>query len=284
MRNRIATPLIALASTAVLAFGGCALLKQAVQRPAVAFHNLRIKSINFQGLAADVVFGVKNPNSFGVNVNQYTYAFKIGDNTLASSTENAALQIASKGESEFTVPVTIQYADVMNIVSRLREDDRWPFTVEGTVRVGGGLLGQISVPFTYRDTIPRPIPPKVTIERIAVNTLSFTNARFRVTLGIDNAGSFAYALSALTGGIDLNGQRLMALDGVGDNLRVAPGQKQTFTVNADVSAIQLVRGLQTWLDRGTADYHLTGAAHVMNDRLGTLPLNFDQRGTVPIVR
>jgi len=268
-------------SAALILFAGCALLHRAVKRPDVTFQSIGLRDITFDGAAVDLVFAVKNPNPFGLTIQRYDYTFRVGDRPVASSGHDASLAIAARSVGQLVVPLSVRFADVMNAANALRQSDRWPFSVEGTVTVGGGPLGGVTAPFTYRDTLPRPMPPKITVESLRVQSASLTNIAIDVTLAVENPGRLAYALGTLTGALDLNGQRVISLDGLDGALALRPESTQRVTLHASVSAALLARGLQTVIDQGRAQYHLVGQASVHNDLFGELPLQLDQQGTVP---
>lgn len=283
-RTLVATILATiLAAALAVGIGGCAMLKKVVVRPNVAFDALALRSADFQRAAVDVHFNVDNPNAFTIPLKGYDYTFRIGEHTVVSGTEASAVRIPARGSERLTLPVVLDYSDVTTAVNRLTNDDVWPYTVEGTVRVDVGPLGAINVPFSHSGEVARPVPPNISIERINVRSMSFRNIDLDVVLLVENSGSLDYLVNSLNGSIALNGSRFASIDGLVDALELKQGA-QRVTVPLRVSAASMAQGLLNMLSDGEVRYELTGDATVRNSTFGDLPLNVESGGRVPLAR
>lgn len=279
VRIRGGVPVVAL-----IALAGCAAVKKAVKKPTISFSSMTLTSLTFTGASVDLSFAVDNPNIFPIPLRKYAYTVNVGDYTIFAGEQDASVEVPAQGRGRLTVPVNVRFSDVTEAVGLLRESDRWPYSVSGSLTIHAGPLVGITVPFSHRDTLPRPIPPSITVERLNVRSFGFTGIDMDVVLSVRNAGRIAYALTSLAGSIELNGQRFIAIDRLPERVQLGTDEQRTITIPVSLSASPLVQGLRSIISQGQVDYRLVGDAGLAADRFGTLPLSLDQSGTVRLFR
>ena len=276
-------PYLALVA-AVLALSGCAALKRAVKHPTIAYESMSLRAISFDGASVDLLFAISNPNVFSIPLKKYDYTFKIGDHTVVAGEQAAALTVPAQGRGQLVVPLSVRFADVMEAIRLLRDKDEWPYSVAGSVTIDAGPLAGITIPFAHRDTLPRPMPPEISVERLNIRSLSLTSIAMDITLNVRNPGKITYTLSTLTGGLELNGRRFIEIDRLQSAVRLPANDVQRLTIPVSVSASQLARGLQSIIQAGEAHYRLVGDASVSTDAFGGLPFRLDESGDVQLFR
>jgi LEA14-like dessication related protein len=245
---------------------------------------MTLTGLTFSDASVDLFFDLDNPNIFPIPLKKYEYTVKIGDHTVFRGEQGASIEVPAQGRGRLTVPVSVRFGEVTEAVRLLEDTDMWPYSVAGSVTIDVGPLAGISVPFSHRDTLPRPMPPTVTVERLNVRSFGFTSIDMDVVLSFRNTGRIAYTLTSLAGSIALNGQQFISIERLREGVRLGSNGVETITIPVRLSASQLARGLQAIISEGRADYRFTGDAGLATDRFGTLPLTFDESGNVRLFR
>lgn len=268
----------------VAVFCSCAALTKAVKRPTISYASMTLTGLTFSDASVDLFFDLDNPNIFPIPLKKCEYTVKIGDHTVFSGEQGVSIEVPAQGRGRLTVPVSVRFGEVTEAVRLLEDTDMWPYSVAGSVTIDVGPLAGISVLFSHRDTLPRPMPPTLTVERLNVRSFAFTSIDMDVVLSFRNTGRIAYTLTSLAGNIALNGQQFISIERLREGVQLGSNGVETITIPVRLSASQLARGLQAIISEGRADYRFTGDARLSTDRFGTLPLTFDESGNVRLFR
>ena len=151
---------------------GCTAVRNAVEAPSVTYRAFEIDSIAFDGVAAHILFDVRNPNSFSVPVAGYRYAIRVGTVQIAEDTSGVQFDIPGAGTTEISVPISVQFSDLIRAASELDGRETWPYSVEGELTIGSGSLMGVSVQFSHASEMQRPLAPEISIARVRARSAS----------------------------------------------------------------------------------------------------------------
>jgi LEA14-like dessication related protein len=95
----------------------------------------------------ELKFKVMNPNAFGLDLNSIKYSFNAENLSLVDGTA-AALNLSSKEQKSYSIPVTLKGRDMINMVPKLRNFSSLKYKFAGNMNLKAGAL-PLDVPFTY---------------------------------------------------------------------------------------------------------------------------------------
>jgi LEA14-like dessication related protein len=271
----------------LVALSGCTAIRGVVSEPTVRFRSLEPASITFDGVTADVHFDVANPNSFAIRIESYTYNAKIGSHMVASGVGDRAFEIAAHGTTGVAAPVAVRFAELASMADSLPDAEAWPYSVEGTLKVGAGPLSGIEVDFSHTGEIPRPLPPSISVEELSTRSLSLDGAEFDVALRVGADGVNSYTLRSFIGAIEIAGRRVLSINvpAGASPATASPGTgAQVVRLTVRVGFADLAHGLGEAAASGHFRYRLVGDATVVHERFGAMPLKLDEAGTVGLGR
>jgi len=180
--------------------------------PTVSFERMDILEIDFDGVEADFVFEVYNPNPIAVSAARFDYALSFADIELLSGEEPDGWQFAASGASELTLPTGFGFQTLFEVVDAVRGEDEIDFGLEGAFGFDTPL-GPLDLPFAEGGAFPAPRKPKISLDRLFVQDLSLRGADLQLDLTIDNDHGSKLDFLDLNwdvdlGGISIAGQRV----------------------------------------------------------------------------
>ncbi|MBL8610095.1 MAG: LEA type 2 family protein [Myxococcales bacterium] len=145
----------ALASTAV----ACALaLASGCARPdppTITPKEAKITAIDPSGIDVVLAVDAENPNRVALTARSVTASVKLdGRYALAPVTVTKPITLPAAKKTSFDVKLHVPWQDVQTLVSLGLANRAIPYTVTGTVTVGGERLN-VDVPYTINGTITR---------------------------------------------------------------------------------------------------------------------------------
>lgn len=247
------------------------------QQPTASVTQVSFADISLQAITLNVHVRVHNPNPFAVQGAGLDLHMLINDNRLLSVAQpDNRMTLPARGHTDLILPLTVEYAALYRTASGLRGKNEVPYALQGHVRIDVPVLGEISAPFQFNDTLPIPRLPNVSLDSVQLVETSFSRVRLNVTLNMNNPNRFAIALNQL--GFQLNAnQRALAQADVG-RMSLNGNQQQTVTVPISLSLAELGSALFRLLGSGQAiDFALNGQADVIPDLPGWQPerMHFD---------
>jgi len=144
-----------------------------------------ILEIDFDGVEADFVFEVYNPNPIAVSASRFDYALAFADIELLSGEEPDGWQFAASGASELSLPTGFGFQTLFEVVDAVRGQDEIDFALNGAFGFDTPL-GPLDLPFAEGGAFPAPRKPKISLERLFVEDLSIWGADLQLDLAIDN--------------------------------------------------------------------------------------------------
>lgn len=261
-----------------LFFGGCTLLKDLVnvKRPALAYSNVSIQSINFSEAVLLFDFDVNNPNNVGITADRYSYEFFVNDNSFISGDQQENIRIERESTSTLQVPVTLRFSELVNTFDSLLRNDQFAYKINTAFEFDIPGLGNQTLPINASGEFPMPKVPQIEFGGFDVKELSLSGAEMEISLNISNPNIFPVSLLDADYTLEVNGKNWLDAS-LGNELRVSPSGSQDLIIPVRLNSSQMGSVLIDMM-RGNAEfeYRLTGNANVGAEIEGT-----DFRQTIP---
>lgn len=123
------------------------------QAPQITPKDARVSAVSPAGLDIVLVVTATNPNSVTLTAQSFTGKAKVANKyDLATVTVNKPISLPPGQPTDLEVPMTLPWSNVAALVELAQAKAPVPYTVEGTVTVGGESLN-VNLPFTINGTI-----------------------------------------------------------------------------------------------------------------------------------
>lgn len=149
----------------VVLLSGCGTL---VTAPAVTVQDFNVVSMDPAGAGMELYLRVKNPNSFDVKLQGYSYDIKVMALPLVRGGAREEVNFPANEETDVRIPIQITYADLLEILKRRPDPENIPY------QLAAGLdletpMGQMTVPVKRSGTyaIPRKYRPSAIFGKLA---------------------------------------------------------------------------------------------------------------------
>lgn len=203
-------PLFVLLTLTLVTLSGCATLKQLFKRPSLSFKTARLSSASLSDATVDVVYEVRNPNSFGLSLAKVDYAFFVEGKQVVAGAPRKGLQLKPKGSSELVFPANVRFADIAPVVQTFLNKDAALFKVQGSIGIDTPL-GVLPFSLEKEGTFEIPKIPNVQFQAPRITNISFTGATVEFPLNVTNRNSFPLPVAGITGALRLAGANVGTL-------------------------------------------------------------------------
>jgi LEA14-like dessication related protein len=249
--------------------------------PTVSFQRVDVLAVDWEGVDADFVFDVENPNPVDVGMARFDYALAFEDVEWLSGDDPDGLVLTAEGASELALPVSLEYAELWGMVQAVRGQDDIDFGLDGSFGFDTPI-GPLDIPYDERGGFPAPRRPEISLKKVKLKDLSLQGASFDVKLDVDNDhGSnlffqnLDYELSLA--GVDVGG-------GFIDDWGTVEGaNQQTLSIPVEVSFAQAGTALYQVLQGEQLKVDIAGDVDV-DTPFGIVPLEFDRSKRVSLER
>ena len=138
-----------------------------VSKPDVALKNVKFVAIDSEGIGLDFYLSVRNPNSFDLRLNNYSYDVKIMSLPLARGNSRTPCNFSANSTTAMLIPVKIPYQGLMDILTRRPDLDAIPYQLRADLNIGTAL-GNMNVPVNKSGTlaIPKEYHPSNTLKKL----------------------------------------------------------------------------------------------------------------------
>jgi LEA14-like dessication related protein len=138
-----------------------------VSKPEVALKNVRIAGLDAEGVDLDFYLSVRNPNSFDLKLNNYTYDVKIMSLPLAHGNSRTPYNFCANSTTDMLIPVKIPYGGLMDILKRHPDPEAIPYQLRADLNIGAAL-GNMNVPVNKSGTlaIPKEYHPSNALKKL----------------------------------------------------------------------------------------------------------------------
>jgi LEA14-like dessication related protein len=268
---RLRLPVSAACAAALLLLtAGCAF-----KVPTARIQAVRLNRVDFQSVTTDFDVVVHNPNGVGLKLAGYDYDFRIEDQSLISGDQPEELRVKAKAESTVTVPVTIRFADIWNLVQATEGKEKVGYRFAAGLKLATPI-GKLRIPIEKEGRMPVLKPPRVTVKSVKMDRIDLSGARFTVKMKVKNDGPSKLGVDKVDWDFSVAGSDFLSggLDGGG---ALEAGEERSVTLPVEMSFADVGRSLYGVLMSGNLDYRLKGGI-AFETPLGTIRLPFDLSG------
>lgn len=263
------------AAAVALSLSGCALLQRVAgagfAEPRLTYQSWSADQLDLEGVTIALQYRLENPNDFGLDLRRLGYKLEVEGRQVAEGSLPAGLQIPARGTTALAIPVRLRWRDVPGFVEIMLTRPEVAYRISGNAGVGSAI-GTIDLPFEHQGRVAVPRPPAIGIEGVSVKDASLALLALDVKLRIENGNAFPLPVGALTYGLRVGEQDLLA-GGAHPLAAVPPRGHAVVSVPVRLSMAGAAQGI-TELLRGAA-LRLQGRAG-----FGEMQVPVDTQGTV----
>ncbi len=273
----------------VLGLAACTpMVKQAFdyQKPQVSVADQRLTGLNFESVS--IAFGLKvdNPNPIGIVLEGLDYDLKLDGRSFLMGKQDKQMQIAASGASRIELPLSMTFKEIKQGLSGLKGKDEVPYELTTGLLIKVPLLGTYRYPVVSQGVLPVPQLPVVSLQRLKVESLSFTGATLALQLLVDNPNNFSVVLNSLEYGLKINGKQWAS--GHSQTLgNIKEKQKSVISLPVNISLMDLGAGFSTLL-KGNEElnYTIVGKlnASTSNKFIGNFDMPIETSGRVKVAQ
>ena len=259
----------------------CATLQQLVVPPDVKVENMDIADFSFEDVTLDFGLLVSNPNAFGVDLNGYEYKFAIEGKEFLSADEARQIDIAAAGNSNVSIPVTINFKQIYELMKQTKDLDSLSFDLVGSLHPGG-LLSAFDIPFSKTGSLPNVRIPEIKFSGLQIKKMGFTGIDLEVGLDLVNNNIFGFDIGKLNYDIALAGSQL--IKGTTENLASVPAKGKTeIKVPVSLDLAGALGSLTSILKGNSVQATITGDTDLKTP-FGPITLPFNTTQEIPILK
>ena len=249
--------------------------------PKVSFQRVDVLAVDWDGVDADFVFDVENPNPVDVGMARFDYALAFEDVEWLAGDDPDGLLLTADGSSELALPVSLEYVQLWDMVQAVRGEDDINFGLDGSFGFDTPI-GPLDIPYDERGGFPAPRKPNITLNKVKLSSLSLQGASFDVKLDVDNDHGSNLAFSNLDyelslAGVDVGGG---FIDSWGE---VEGANSKTLSIPVDVDFSDAGTALYQVLQGEKLKVDIVGDVDV-DTPFGLVPLDFERSKQVSLER
>ncbi|MCB1192308.1 MAG: LEA type 2 family protein [Leptospiraceae bacterium] len=95
----------------------------------------------------DLKFSIANPNAFGIDLNFIKYSLTADNKNLLDG-QAPALQLASKAEKEYNIPITLRGKEILSMLPKLKNFSSMNYNFNGNMNLNAGQI-PLDLPYSY---------------------------------------------------------------------------------------------------------------------------------------
>lgn len=190
----------------LLSFPACSTFNSLsdIKKPELSISDASITNLSLKDIELTFDVDIKNPNPVAVNLSDYNYDFKLNENSFVSGSKASETEIEASSSSQIQVPVSFSYSELYEMFSNLKDQDETAYEFLFNAGIDAPVLGRFEVPLKKTGVIPVVKMPRINLENVELENLSFTKAEIAVNLIIDNPNNFNLIFSELNYNLKLN--------------------------------------------------------------------------------
>jgi len=215
--------MVVVTAAVLVVLAGCESLERlglTIERPTARVVGVDLARLDFSEVEFRARIAVDNPNPVGVTLAGFSYSFVVEGVEFLSGDQERGLAIAAFDEREIDFPVTVGFANVVDTVVAVGEQDEADYVLEIDIRLDVPVLGRVTVPLRREGTFPIARPPSVAVDDLVLESLGVSGARLALTVLVENPNGFALTLESLTYSFAV--QERVWVDGATDRSSTVP--------------------------------------------------------------
>ena len=262
----------------LLLTAGCAAIMTHLKAPSADFKDMRIQDMGLFDSTLVFTYEIRNPNPVGAYLSRLSYRLFLNDKEFAAGHLDEGISLAPSGSAPVEIPVSVNYQKALGSLTQLSQKTTVPYRIAGTF----GIMG-MDVPFQNQGELDLPSLPKVALQQLDIENLSWQGADLRLVMEVTNPNSFALDMAGLNYGVKLGGSRFA--EGIYENIPSVPANgASTIDIPLSVNFMKFGRSAYSLLKENESRYELDGEMIFKLSKMGEKRLPFHKTGHVPLAR
>ncbi len=249
--------------------------------PTVTFDRMEVQTLDWEGVAADFVFDIHNPNPVAVQAARFDYALAFEGVGFLDGDAPEGWLLDASGTSELALPAHFGFQTLYDMVQAVRGKDDIDFHLDGSFGFDTPL-GPLDLSFAEAGDFPAPRRPTLELDRLVLNSLTFTGADLTLDLLVDNDHGANLHFLDLQWDLDLEGLSVASAS-VSDLGQVNGASQKSFSVPISLDFLETGVAVYQALTKRSIDAAFSASVQV-DTPFGMLPLDWSQSRSLNLVR
>lgn len=270
-----------------LFLSGCSALRdigRSIQKPNLSVENVRVTGFDFQQVELTYDVKVENPNELSMQLLRYDYELQLNENSFAKGRQTRRMKIEASGTSRFEIPLSVNYQEVYNAISSLRNADEASYAFLSTLTFDLPVLGRSDMPIKKTGSIPLLKLPDIRLQDFGIESLSLSGAELNLQIAFDNPNGVGLNINGLNYNLDINGESWAEGTAL-QNVFIKENGVTELNIplslsfgDMGMSAFRVLSGSEN------IDYRLSGNVdlNIAHELLGNTQFNFDRSGNISL--
>jgi len=244
--------------------------------PKLSFDGFELNKLSWDGADVNFKFKVDNPNPVGINLASLSYDLGLEGKQFLKGTQDEGIELAAAGSSPVSLPVSVKFSDMMDLVGSATGKDELGFNLKGDFGIDTPL-GRLNVPYDHEGKLPVLRKPKISLDGFRMGKVDWgkQTAAMELDFKVKNEQNASYGLKNLDYKVKLSGKSA-ASGKLAETMQVAAGAEKVITLPIDLDFLNLgVTLIQGLVGDNPIDVQLIGDVEI-DTPLGALPLSFDK--------
>lgn len=247
--------------------------------PTVAFDRLDVQSVDWEGADAEFVFVVDNPNPVEIKLARFDYALSFADVSWLEGDDPDGLVLAASSGSELSLPLSLEFQSLYDVVQATRGLDTVPFGLDGSFGFDTPA-GIVDLPYDADGGFPALRTPSFAFSKVRVEDLGLTSATVAIDLDVDNEHGSNLVFDNFAYGIEMSGTSVGS--GTIANLGTVFGAETgTLSIPIEIDFLDVGTAVYEAITTGEVNLGLQASTDVETP-FGVVPLSIDESGRVDV--
>ncbi len=177
-----------------------------IKDPEFEVNNVRLSNISFEQADLLMDINIHNPNNFTLKLAGFDYNLAIEKASFLKGKQDYKQTIKAKGDSNFKLPISLNYKDVYKAFEALAEKDEINYDVWLDFYFNLPVIGKTSFPTVEKGVLPLPKIPVIEFDEFKLDNLSFSGADLKLELIVENPNSFDMVMNKFNYDLNIDGK------------------------------------------------------------------------------
>jgi LEA14-like dessication related protein len=226
-----------------------------VKAPEVTLKSVDFSNIDFDGLTLLSRVNVRNDNSIDIPLPKIDWDLLVINDPFIKGIIQSEGSLKSQGSTEVQFPVSFTYANLINAILNLNDENaRYKMKMIAHIPVPG--LGDLSWPFEHEGKIPLMRLPEITIATAPSASLTSTGGNITFALDVKNNGNVDVTVNDLSYVLKIGNTPLQG--GITGKPEIKANTAEKLNFSFPLTLVDIANIGRTVLLTGNFNYTLTG--------------------------
>jgi LEA14-like dessication related protein len=170
----------------ILLTAGCvSLLKKTFKKPKVSYEAMKIESIDPAGASIRLFLGIDNENNMDLHIDHMDHIIYLEGNKILETTITDKVYIKPKDKTIIEFPLQLSFSGLKGNLLSIWNKKKIEYQVDSKVFIKSAL-GVVPFNLKYDEVLELPPLPDLSIEKIKIDNMSFSEIDIIVSVLIEN--------------------------------------------------------------------------------------------------